>query len=60
MQRSTGQPLFATDDMGNLHQMVVNDISKMVGRQLIDTLVEHLVIEDVGLHAYFTANHVVD
>ena len=39
MQRRAWQPLLATDDMGNLHEVVVNDIGKMVCWQLIGTLV---------------------
>ena len=46
--------------MRNLHQMVVNDIGQMVGRQLVGTLVEHLVVADVALDTYLTTNKVVD
>ena len=40
--------------------MVVDDVGQVIGRQLVGTLVEHLVIEDVGLHTHLTANQVVD
>ena len=54
------QPLLTTDDVGNLHQMVINDIRQMIGGQFIGTLIEHLVVEDVTLYTHLTADHVVD
>ena len=60
MERSRRQPLLATDDVGNLHQMVVDNVGQMIGGQLVGTLVEHLVVHDVGFHAHFATNHVVD
>ena len=46
--------------MAYLHQMVVNDVGEMIGRQLVGTLVEHLVVEDVALYHHVAADHVVD
>ena len=46
--------------MSNLHQVVVDDIGQMVSRQLVGTLIEHLVVDDVALDAHFAANEVVD
>ena len=60
MQGSTGQPLFATDDMGDFHEMVVDDVGQMIGGQLVGTLEEHLVVEDVALDDHIAAYHVVD
>ena len=40
--------------------MVVNDVGQMVGGQLVSTLVEHLVVADVALHAHLATNQVVD
>ena len=60
MEWGRGQPLLATDDMGDFHQVVVDDVGQVIGRQLVGTLVEHLVIEDVALHTHLTANQVVD
>ena len=40
--------------------MVVNDVGKVICGQFVDALEEHLVVEDVGLHAHFAAYHVVD
>ena len=59
VQRCRRQPLFATDDVRNFHQMVVDDVCQMICGQLVGTLVEHLVIEDVALHAHLATNHVV-
>ncbi len=42
-----GDPLFGPDDVGDAHQMVVNHIGQMVGREAV-RLDEHLVI-DLGV-----------
>ena len=60
VQRCAGQPLFATDDVGDAHQMVVDDVRQMVGRQVVSTLVEHLVIEDGAIEGHATTDHIVD
>ena len=46
--------------MGDLHQVVVDNVCQVVGRQLVGTLEEHLVVDDVGLHTHLAANEVVD
>ena len=60
VQRRTGQPLLTTDDMGYFHQVVVDNVGKMIGRQLVRTLVKHLVVQDVTFDADIAPNHVVD
>ena len=60
MQRSTGQPLFATNDVRDAHQMVVDDISQMIGRQIVCALVEHLVIEDGAIEGHASTDHIID
>ena len=59
MQGGRRQPLLATDHVGDLHQMVVHDIGQMVSRQLIGTLIEYLIIEDIALHAHLSTNQVI-
>ena len=39
--------------------MVVDDVCEMVCRQFVGTLIEHLVIEDVGLDTHISAYHIV-
>ena len=46
--------------MGNLHEVVVDDIGEVVGRQFVGTLIEHLIVEDVALDAHLATNEVVD
>ena len=46
--------------MRNLHEVVVDDVGQVVCRQLVGTLVEHLVVEDVALDDDVSADHVVD
>ena len=60
VKRCAGQPLLATDYVRNLHEVVVDDVSQVVCRQLVGTLVEHLVVEDVALDDDVSADHVVD
>ena len=60
MKRCTWQPLFTTNNMGYLHQMIVDDICEVISRQLVCTLIEHLIIEDVSLHANLTTDKIVD
>ena len=45
--------------MGDLHQVVIHDIRQMISRQLVCTLIEHLIIKDVALHTHLTTNQVV-
>ena len=40
--------------------MVVHDIGQMIGRQLVSTLIEHLIITDIALHTHLTTDEVVD
>ena len=60
VERRAGQPFLATDDVGDLHQMVVDDVGEVIGGQFVGTLVEHFVVEDVALDDHVAANHVVD
>src|SRR3712207_9089371 len=30
MERRAGQPFFATNDVGNLHQMIIDDVSQVI------------------------------
>ena len=32
----------------------------MISRQLISTLIEHLIVEDIALHTHLTTNQVVN
>ena len=45
VQRQGRQPLFASDDLGDFHQMVVHYVGQVVGRQLVGPLPKHLVVE---------------
>ena len=44
MQGCTRQPLLAADDMTHLHEMVVHNVREVVGRQVVRTLVKHLIV----------------
>ena len=60
VQGSRRQPFLATDDVCNLHQVVIDDIGQMVGGQLVVSLIEHLVVANLTLDAHFATYHVID
>ena len=45
--------------MANLHHMVINNVGKMICRQLVGTLEQHLVIEYVTHNAHITPDKVI-
>ena len=55
-----GQPLFAADDVGDFHQVVVHNVGQVIGGELVGTLVEHFVVEDGGIDDDIAADDVVD
>ena len=59
MQRCTWQPLLTTDNVSNLHQVVVNNICQMISWQFISTLIENLIVEDIALNANLTTYHII-
>ena len=60
MKRRAGQPFLTTDHMGNLHQVVVDNVGEMVGGQVVRAFVEHLVIDYIAHDAHVAADDVVD
>ena len=40
--------------------MVINNVGQVIGRQLVGTLEEHLIVEDITLHAHLPTNQVID
>ena len=59
MQGGRRQPLLTTNHMGNFHQMVIHNICQMIGRQLVGTLIKHLIVENIALHAHVATNQVI-
>ena len=45
--------------MGDLHQVVIDDVGKVIGRQFVGTLVEDLVVEDGGIDFHLTTDEVI-
>ena len=60
VERCRRQPFLAADDVRYLHQVVVDDVGQMVGRQLVGALPQHLIVEDRAVDADVAANDVVD
>ncbi len=60
VERSRWKPFFAADYMRHFHQVVVDDICKMVGWQVIGRFIQHLVVENIALDHYFATDKVVD
>ncbi len=40
------EPFFTAYDVAYLHQMVIDDVGEVVGREVVGTFVKHLVIKD--------------
>ena len=53
MERGAGEPFLATDDVRNLHQVVVHDVGQMVCRELVGRLVEDFIVQDGGVDNHF-------
>ena len=60
MQGGTWQPLLSANHVGYLHQVVVYDISQMIGRQFVRTLIQYLVVYNVTHDTYIAPDEVVD
>ncbi len=60
MQRCRRQPLLSSDNVANLHQMVVHHIGQVVGGQIVGTLVQHLVVEHIRFVMHLAAYHVLN
>ncbi len=58
MERHRGQPFLATDDVADFHQMVIDDVSQMIGRHTV-RLEQHFVVQGIGLHVHLATNQVV-
>lgn len=58
MLRGRREPFFTSDNVRDLHQMIVNDISKVVGGVAI-RLNQDLVIEDIIVENDFPMHHVL-
>ncbi len=59
VQGSGRKPFFASDNVRNLHQVVVDDIGQMVCGQVVGAFVKHLVVENIALYGHKPAKHVV-
>ena len=59
MEWGRRQPFLTTNNMADLHQMIIDDVGKVIGRQVICGFVQHFVIKDVGVDDYFATNQIV-
>ena len=59
VKRQRREPLLATDDLGDLHQVVVDDVGEVVGGQFVCPLPEHFVVEGGSRNLHVAADKVV-
>ena len=59
VQRCAGQPFLAAYDVGDFHQMIVDDVGQMVCGHAVG-LEEHLVVKQTGVHGNVSADEVMD
>ena len=60
VQRCRRQPLFAANNMSNLHEVIVHDIRQMIRRQFVSRLIKHLIVEDIRLYSNVATDEVVN
>ena len=59
MEWSRRQPLFTTNHVRDVHQVVIYDVRQVIGGELVCAFVEHFVVENRGIDDHITANQVV-
>src|SRR5690606_960829 len=59
MQRSRRQPFLSPDHMGDAHQMVIYNISEMIGGHAI-RLHQYFIIKCIGMHQYPASDHIIE
>ena len=59
MERKRRKPLLASDHFGDFHEVVVDDVGKVVCRQLIGSFPEYLVVEGGGVDLHMSADKIV-
>ena len=59
MEWSRRQPLFTTNHVRDVHQVVIYDVRQVIGGELVCAFVEHFVVENRGIDNHITANQVV-
>ena len=59
VEREARQPFGSADNLRDFHQMVVNYVGKMVGRELVCGFPQNLVVQGVGLNFHLSAYQVV-
>ena len=60
VQRRGRQPFLAPDHVRDFHQVVVHDVGQMVSGQVVGALVQHFVVQNVGIHRYLSPDHVLN
>ena len=59
VQRCTWQPLFTSYHMAHFHQVVVNYVCQVIGRQLVGALIEHFIVENRRIDGHLAADKVI-
>ena len=59
VERQGREPLLAADDFRNFHQMVIDDVGEVVGRQFVRPFPEYLVIQRIRVDFDVTPDEVV-
>ena len=60
MQWCTWQPLLTTNNVRDFHQVVINDVCKVISWQFVCTLKQNFIIKDITLDANITTNHIIN
>ena len=53
------QPFLTANHVGHLHQVVIHDVSQVIGWQFVCTLIKHLVVKNRRVNLHFATNQVI-
>ena len=59
MERSRRKPLLTANHMSHLHEVVINDIGKVICGEVVGTLIEHLIVENRRIDGHLSTDKVV-
>ena len=59
VQRQRWQPLFTTNYVGNLHQVVIHDIGQVIGGQAVCRFIQHFIVQRGGVDGDIASDQVM-
>ena len=60
VQWCTWQPFLTTNNVRDFHQVIINDVCKVISWQFVCAFEQNFIIKDICLDANITTNHIID